>query len=88
MILRQAFVEANQRLNAAGIAGAPRDARALLAAATGLTPDRVLLEGDMELRDENRFEEMVTRRISGEPVSKSSVVVSFGARVYNHARYA
>ncbi|MBR9841847.1 MAG: peptide chain release factor N(5)-glutamine methyltransferase [Rhodobacteraceae bacterium] len=70
MILREALAAANQRLRAAGIPDAPRDARALLAEAAGLAPDRVLLEGNMDLHDVAGFEAMVTRRIAGEPVSK------------------
>ncbi|MDV4145714.1 peptide chain release factor N(5)-glutamine methyltransferase [Shimia sp. FJ5] len=68
--LRDALAEGVRRLLEAGIAGAPRDARALLAAASHIAPDRVLLEGDMVLSDPNLFDEMIARRVKGEPVAK------------------
>ncbi len=70
MILREALVLGTRRLAEAGIVGAPRDARAILAAASGVAPDRVLLEADLKLTDERGFDEMIARRIMGEPVSK------------------
>ncbi|MSU89883.1 peptide chain release factor N(5)-glutamine methyltransferase [Rhodobacteraceae bacterium 2CG4] len=47
--LAQALARAAARLNAAGVRDAARDARALLAHAAGLPPDRVLLERDAPL---------------------------------------
>ncbi len=70
MTLREALVMGTRRLREAGLDGAPRDARALLAASAGIAPDRVLLEADMEVPDPARFDAMIARRIDGEPVSK------------------
>jgi len=47
--LSQALARAVDRLRNAGVADPARDARALLAHASGLSPDRVLLERDMLL---------------------------------------
>ena len=70
MNLREALVAGTRRLAEAGIEGASRDARAIVAAASGVGPDRVLLEADLELTDEGGFNDMIVRRIMGEPVSK------------------
>ena len=70
MTLREALSMGTRRLTEAGIQGAPRDARALLAEAAGISADRVLLEGDLTLSDPETFVAMISRRINGEPVSK------------------
>ncbi|MBD1202592.1 MAG: peptide chain release factor N(5)-glutamine methyltransferase [Rhodobacteraceae bacterium] len=65
--LRAAF----PRLAAAGIPDAPRDARALLAHATGIAPDRLTLHLADDLTPEAliAFETAITRRAAREPVS-------------------
>lgn len=70
MTLREALVLGVQHLSAAGIEGAARDARALLAEVAGLKPSMVTLEGDMTLDEPARYEALLERRAGGEPVSK------------------
>lgn len=70
MILREALAFGVRRLSEAGIDGAARDVRALLADAAGINPTLVTLEGDMELPDPLKFQALLDRRIAGEPVSK------------------
>ena len=70
MNLRQGLAEGIARLKAAGIDGAARDARALLAEAAGIAPGRVMLEADMVLPDPARFRALIARRAAGEPVSR------------------
>lgn len=70
MNLRQGLAEGIARLKAAGIDGAARDARALLAEAAGIAPGRVMLEADMVLSDPARFRALIARRAAGEPVSR------------------
>ena len=70
MTLREALTLGIRRLNEAGIEGAARDARALLAEAAGIDASRVMLEGDMVLGSPVSFDEMLERRAGGEPVSK------------------
>ena len=70
MNLRQGLAEGIARLKAAGIDGAARDARALLAQAAGIAPGRVMLEADMVLPDPARFRALIARRAAGEPVSR------------------
>ena len=82
MTLREALISGTRQLTEAGIAGAPRDARALLAAASGMAADRVLLEGDMVLDDPHLFEAMIARRIAGEPVAKIIGRRLFWGRVF------
>ncbi len=59
------------RLVAAGIPDAPRDARALLAHATGIAPDRLTLHLADPLPDAalRMFDAAITRRAAREPVS-------------------
>lgn len=64
--------DASQRLAAAGVENAPRDARLLLALALGVEPVGVILrETDaidpVQLDD---YESLVQRRLAGEPVSR------------------
>ena len=70
MILREALANGVRQLKAAGIEGAARDARALVAKSAGIAPDRVSLEGDLVLRDPDLFEALLQRRMAGEPISK------------------
>jgi len=70
MTLREALTLGIRRLNEAGIEGAARDARALLAEAAGIDASRVMLEGDMALTAPDAFIAMLERRAGGEPVSK------------------
>lgn len=70
MNLREAVVFGVRQLKAAQIDGAARDARALVAKAAGIAPERVNLEGDQQLPDQDQFEAFLQRRICGEPVSK------------------
>lgn len=70
MTLREALAVASARLAEAGVDGPARDARALVAEVAGLAADRVLIEGDLELRDNHMLDDFVARRIAGEPVSK------------------
>ncbi|WP_333712272.1 peptide chain release factor N(5)-glutamine methyltransferase [Yoonia sp.] len=62
---------ATQRLNAAGIAGAARDARRIMAAALGVAPDRITLMSQEPLASaaEAVFLDLVNRRAAGHPVS-------------------
>ncbi|MCV2870837.1 peptide chain release factor N(5)-glutamine methyltransferase [Defluviimonas sp. WL0050] len=61
-----------RRLGEAGIEGAARDARRLLAHALGIAPDRVtlILPDAMESAALAAFEALVTRRVAREPVSQ------------------
>lgn len=70
MILREALAQAIQRLDAAGIADAPRDARLLLAHALGIAPDRLtLVLRDPAGAEQAAFGEAIARRAAREPVS-------------------
>ncbi|WP_323020183.1 peptide chain release factor N(5)-glutamine methyltransferase [Pararhodobacter sp.] len=70
MILREALAQAVQRLDAAGIADAPRDARLLLAHALGIAPDRLtLVLRDPAGAEQAVFGEAIARRAAREPVS-------------------
>jgi len=64
--------EAAQRLAAAGVENAPRDARLLLAHALGIEPvDVILRETDsIDIGALTDFEQAVQRRLRGEPVSR------------------
>ncbi len=67
----EALRSAIPRLAAAGVEGAPRDARALLAHATGIAPDRLTLHLADPLTDTalHAFDAAITRRAAREPVS-------------------
>jgi len=70
MILREALAQAIQRLDAAGIPDAPRDARLLLAHALGIAPDRLtLVLRDPAGAEQAAFREAIARRAAREPVS-------------------
>ncbi|MEZ5937239.1 MAG: peptide chain release factor N(5)-glutamine methyltransferase [Hyphomonadaceae bacterium] len=69
---RDVMREAAQRLSAGGVENAPREARLLLAHALGVDPVEVIGR-DMDAVDGAAltvFEDAVTRRLSGEPVSR------------------
>lgn len=72
MIVQTVLRAAVQRLTAAGIDGAARDARVLIAAALGVEPSRVtLIAGDtMSDAARDRFDQMIGDRISRRPVSR------------------
>ena len=64
--------EAAQRLGAAGVENAPRDARLLLAHALGIEPVQVILR-ETDAVDPvvlTQYETLVQRRLAGEPVSR------------------
>ena len=64
--------EAAQRLAAAGVENAPREARLLLAHALGIAPVEVILrETDaIDIGALTDFEQTIQRRLKGEPVSR------------------
>jgi len=69
---RDMMREAAGRLSAAGVEGAARDARLLLAHALGVEPVEVILR-ETDAVDPvglTAFEALVTRRLAGEPVSR------------------
>ena len=69
---RDMMREAVGRLAAAGVEGAPRDARLLLAHALGIEPVEVILR-ETDAIDPvalTAFEHLIQRRIAGEPVSR------------------
>lgn len=72
MRLDEALAEGRRRLAEGGIEGAPRDARALLAEALGLAPERLLLdpEREMSAAEQGAYEGFLTRRLAHEPVSR------------------
>ena len=67
----EALRAAIPRLQAAGIPDAPRDARALLAHAAGIAPDRLTLHlaDALSPQAEAAFAQAITRRTNREPVS-------------------
>ncbi|WJY21230.1 peptide chain release factor N(5)-glutamine methyltransferase [Fontisubflavum oceani] len=71
MSVQAALNAGRDRLRAAGIEGAEKDARWLMAAALGLTPDRVILHLRDPLSEEVEFfyENALGRRLAREPVS-------------------
>ena len=72
MILQTLLTQATRQLREAGIEGAQRDARALVAHAVGISADRVTLEAQMDVSAEqvSVFNGFCERRIAREPVSK------------------
>jgi len=69
---REMMREAAQRLAAAGVENAPRDARLLLAHALGVEPVEVIVR-EMDAVDAvglTEFEAAISRRLKGEPVSR------------------
>lgn len=71
MSVQAALNAGRDRLRAAGIEGAEQDARWLMAAALGVTPDRVILHLRDPLSEEAEFfyENALGRRLAHEPVS-------------------
>ena len=71
MSVQAALNAGRDRLRAAGIEGAEKDARWLMAAALGVTPDRVILHLRDPLSEELEFfyENTLGRRLAREPVS-------------------
>ena len=69
---RDMMREAAQRLAAAGVENAPREARLLLAHALGIAPVEVILrETDaIDIGALTDFEQTIQRRLKGEPVSR------------------
>jgi release factor glutamine methyltransferase len=67
----QALAQATRRLAAAGVEGASRDARRLLAWALGTTPERLTLALPEPMTSEAavRFDMAIARRVTHEPVS-------------------
>jgi len=72
------------RLQAAGIPDAPRDARALLAHAAGIPPDRLTLHlaDPLAPHAEQAFSEALTRRANREPVSHITGTRLFWGRTF------
>lgn len=72
MILQTLLTQATRQLREAGIEGAQRDARVLIAHAVGIPADRVTLEAQMDVSAEQAsvFKGFCARRIEREPVSK------------------
>lgn len=68
----EALADAVRRLTAAGIEGAARDARRLLAHALGIAPDRVTLVAPEEMSHEAvaRFGAAVAARVARQPVAQ------------------
>lgn len=69
--VQSALLAGTQRLRAAGIDGANRDAHILMAAALEVPQDRLILamQDDINVFQTKAYEEKLTRRITGEPVS-------------------
>jgi release factor glutamine methyltransferase len=76
--------EAAQRLAAAGIENAPRDARLLLAHALGIEPVEVILRETDAIDPAvlTQYEALVQRRIAGEPVSRIRGCREFYGRTF------
>lgn len=72
MILQTLLTQATRQLREAGIEGAQRDARVLIAHAVGIPADRVTLEAQMDVSEGqvDVFKGLCVRRIAREPVSK------------------
>jgi release factor glutamine methyltransferase len=70
--VQSAQAEAARRLAAGGVPEAARDARALVAAALGITPDRLVLEADSLLADaaRARLDGFVAERLRFRPVAQ------------------
>ncbi len=80
--LRCVLADASAKLSAAGIDGAPRDARALVAAALNIAPMKIALEPDRTVNAAEMalVEEYIARRIVREPVSKILGLRAFWGR--------
>lgn len=84
----EALRAAIPRLAAAGIPDAPRDARALLAHAAGLAPDRLTLHLSDPLPETSvtAFDAAVARRVAREPVSHIIGTRLFWGRAFRVTR--
>lgn len=80
----EALRHAIPRLTAAGIPDAPRDARALLAHAAGIPPDRLTLHlaDPLTPQAEAAFAQAITRRANREPVSHITGTRLFWGRAF------
>jgi release factor glutamine methyltransferase len=81
---RDMMREAAQRLGAAGVENAPRDARLLLAHALGIEPVQVILR-ETDAVDPvalTQYETLVQRRLAGEPVSRIRGCRDFYGRTF------
>ncbi len=72
MTLQEALIGATRALKEAGIEGAARDARVLLAHAAGLARDRLTLHlpDDLSAEAHARLQGYIARRVAYEPVAK------------------
>ncbi|WP_166416430.1 peptide chain release factor N(5)-glutamine methyltransferase [Cochlodiniinecator piscidefendens] len=84
MIAQAALVLASRRLAEAGVEGAPRDARRLLAHVLGVELGRVTLitQDDLSEHDQTLFEKAVERRALREPLSHITGTREFYGRVF------
>ncbi len=85
--LREVLAEAVQALSRAGVEGAVRDARLLLAAIIGLDVARLSLEPERPISQtqQTRFDAAVTARIAGKPVSRILAKRAFWGRDFKVA---
>ncbi len=83
-----ALRDATRRLTEAGIEGAPRDARRLLAHALGLAPDRLTLHLQDEVGDAAKaaFEAAMTARLARQPVAQITGERLFWGRSFRVTR--
>lgn len=72
MRLTEALGKGTGLLGFGGIEGAGRDARALLAEAVGIAPDRLVLEAQRDLTEAEwaAFQTLLSRRLEHEPVAR------------------
>ena len=85
MTVFEAVANSTHRLRAAGIESAARDARALVAYALGVGPDRIVLLGPdpIDTRAQDQLSGYVERRLQHEPVSKITGLRQFWGRDFH-----
>ena len=85
MTVFEAVANSTHRLRAAGIDSAARDARALVAYALGVGPDRIVLLGPdpIDTRARDQLSGYVERRLQHEPVSKITGLRQFWGRDFH-----
>ncbi|MBT5931253.1 MAG: peptide chain release factor N(5)-glutamine methyltransferase [Rhodobacteraceae bacterium] len=85
MTVFEAVANSTHRLRAAGIDSAARDARALVAYALGVGPDRIVLLGPdpIDTRAQDQLSDYVERRLQHEPVSKIAGLRQFWGRDFH-----
>ena len=85
MTVFEAVANSTHRLRAAGIDSAARDARALVAYALGVGPDRIVLLGPdpIDTRAQDQLSGYVERRLQHEPVSKITGLRQFWGRDFH-----